>query len=92
MRGSPELSQLTYWTQQPLSLQLHLLRKGSLSDILETSVQCDDQTEDQIAKAELQCYESEPGESLDCQQSLKWWKASSVNYKYFSNLAKKFYI
>ena len=66
-----------------------------LGDILETSVKCHDQTEDEIAEAELRCYESEPGESLDCQQPLEWWKARSINYnsdivyKYLSKLAKK---
>ena len=60
-----------------------------LGDILETSVQCYNQTEDEIAEAELRCYESEPRESLDSRQPLEWWKARSVNYKYLSKLAKK---
>ena len=61
--------------------------------ILKTSVQCDDQTENEKAEAKLRCYESEPGESLDSQQPLKWWKARSINYKYLSKLGKKrFYV
>jgi len=38
------------------------------------------QTEEEIAEAELQQYESESGETLDCQQPLQWWKVWSVNY------------
>ena len=33
--------------------------------------------------------ESEPGETLDCQKPLQWWKVRSANYKYLSKLAKK---
>ena len=38
---------------------------------------------------ELRRYESEPGETLDCQQPLQWLKVRSVKYKYLSKLAKK---
>ena len=61
-----------------------------LGDILETAGHGEVQTEEEIAEAELRRYESEPGETLDCQQSLQWWKVRSVNYKYLSKLAKKF--
>ena len=61
-----------------------------LGDILETAGHGEAQTEEEIAEAELRRYESEPGETLDCQQSLQWWKVRSVNYKYLSKLAKKF--
>ena len=60
-----------------------------LGDILETAGHGADQTEEEIAEAELRRYESEPGETLDCQKPLQWWKVRSANYKYLSKLAKK---
>ena len=60
-----------------------------LGDILETAGHGAAQTEEEIAEAELRRYESEPGETLDCQKPLQWWKVRSANYKYLSKLAKK---
>ena len=44
------------------------------------------QTEEEVAEAELRRYESEPGETLDCQQPSSGGKLRSVNYKYLSKL------
>ena len=60
-----------------------------LGDILDRSVQNELQTEKELAEAELRRYESEPGESLDCQKPLQWWKVRSVNYKYLCKLVRK---
>ena len=60
-----------------------------LGDILETAGHGEAQTKEEIAEAELRRYESEPGETLDCQKPLQWWKVRSANYKYLSKLAKK---
>ena len=75
-------------------LHLHNLKRGNLiakllGDILETTGHGEVQTEEEIAEVELRRYESEPGETLDCQQPLQWWKVRSVNYKYLSKLVKK---
>ena len=85
--GSSSSTQATLTRSQPLpkTSSCHKL----LGDILETAGHGEVQTEEEMAEAELQRYESQPGETLDCQQPLQWWKVRSVNYKYLSKLAKK---